>query len=160
MDYFDAFWDSLETKISAAWSDATVKYRATQSRRINWRELIKQEDLATPFVVAAVGRAEPSEEGAVNCRSHDVPVALYYVRRSVLTAAEVAAGSRIVERFLEAKGKTMVDALLDSTDATYQVFQEPTVDAGDTNPANALLIEDGSDLIAVEVSFVAHIGEV
>jgi hypothetical protein len=157
-DYFDSLWDDLEAKVAATWTGCDLIYRATQSRRINWREMLKQNVLDTPFVAVAVGQAVPTDQYGVTRRTHQVPIGLYYVRAGVLTTAE-AATYPIVERLLEKLGKDMVDALLDSADDGYQVVDEPTVDAGDGNPANAIFIEEGVNLLAVEVTFTALIGE-
>jgi len=156
-DYFASFWTALEATISSTWPSGYI-YRATQSRRINWRDLIESGDVTKPFVAISIGRAEPTDQYGVANRTHIVPVALYYCRDGVLTQAE-AGTYRIVERLLEKLGKDMVDAVLDSTATAYQVVDEPTVDAGDGNPANTVFIDNGANVIAVEVAFNALIGE-
>ena len=157
-DVFDALWDQLEAKVTATWTGVDLIYRATQSRRLNWREMLKQGTLTVPFVAVAIGQASPTGEYGVANRTYTVPVALYYVRKGVLTTAELATYA-IVERLMEKLGNDMAAALWTNSDTSYQVMEEATVDAGDGNPANALFIEDGVDLIAVEVAFTAVVGE-
>lgn len=157
-DVFDALWDQLEAKVAATWTGVDLIYRSTQSRRLNWREMLKQGDLLTPFVAVWIGQAVPTAEYGVTRRTYTVPVALYYIRKGVLTQAELATYP-IVERLMEKLGNDMAEALWTNSDTSYQVMEEATVDAGDGNPANSLFIEDGVNLIAVEVAFTAVVGE-
>lgn len=158
-DLFNTVWVALEPVVQTAWPDATVLFRASQSRRINFRQLIEDGALTAPFAVAQPMPALPSELGPVNGRCYVLPVALYYVREGFLSGTADVTAYAIVERQCEAKAKAMVDALLDYTGGSFQLFTEPVVDASETNPANALFAENGTNLWSGMASAELLVGE-
>lgn len=158
-DLFNTVWAALEPLVQTTWPDCTVLFRASQSRRINFRQLIEDGDLTAPFAVVQPMPALPSDQGPANARCWTLPVAFYYVRPGWLSQTADVTAYAIVERQCEAKAKAMADALLDYSAGEFQLFTEPAVDASETNPANALFAENGTNLWAGMASADLLVGE-
>jgi hypothetical protein len=89
---FQAFWDELYVSfVETAWPDVTINYRAMQTARINWKNLIEKAAMTPPYTVTQVGRGEPGEWGLA-AKSLLVPITAHYITRTEPQITTVATG--------------------------------------------------------------------
>lgn len=150
--------DAVEALVHTTWSDCGTIYRVSVGSWINWRDQITSGDITLPFAVMQALPETPDADWGPGVKAYRQPWALYYVRSCTLSAGEKTGGATHAEDLIYPKVAAMRDAVLANL-TSFQIVEEPTVDVGDTNPANQVFSENGDNFWAGSVGFWALVGE-
>ncbi len=159
-DYFDPFWQALEARIAAVWTDADIVFRATQTKRVNWRTLIESGAYSTPFAVTMLSPARGIDTAGMANRTSAYDITFFYIRDDARTAGEQAGGD-LAEDSIEAKLKALSDDLYPTpeTFTAFQVVKQPDIDISAANAVNSVFAEASAPYLAGAISIEFVIGE-
>ena len=160
VNYFDLFWKALEARIPLVWTDVDIIWRATQTRRINWKQLLDTGKFSVPFVVVQISAARSIDTAGMANKAHAYDVSIYYVRADKQSASE-RTGEILVEDTIELKLKALADDLYPTPPTTtgFQILRQPDIDISSSNPANAVFVDASAPYAAGSINCEFVIGE-
>ncbi len=150
--------DAVEALVHTTWSDCGTLYRVSAGSWINWRDQIKAGNMSVPFAVLQALPETNDPDWGTGVKTYRQAFAIYYVRSATLSAGEKTGGATHAEDLIYPKVSAMRDALLANV-ASFQVVEDPSIDVGDTNPANQVFSENGDNFWAGSVTGWGLIGE-
>lgn len=159
------FWtdamDEMQTIVNDTWSDVSWNMREGLAGRINFRDAISAGNVATPLAILNIGPTRTEQWGLKNYIQL-VDCEIWYIRGTTLTAGEVT-NKTLLENFLAEQCQSLAAALRDhaynTAAATFQLVEDPTIDAGPLNPANREFLEVNSPFVGGSVQFTMMVGE-
>lgn len=157
-DFSKAAVAQLETLVFATWPDIDVSFRVSQGAWYNWRDRVANGDLDPPFCVVSVLREEPTDNWGPTNKTYNLYLAVYYVRYTDLTPAEISGGAEKVEDLIYPKMASLRDAVIANT-TSWQLVDDPGVSLGADNPANEYFSTNSDKFWAGELTFNVLVGE-
>jgi len=142
-----AVWTELETLVMDTWTDCAKGYLTTGASRMNWRDALDSGKIDAPFAVLRELELEPNDDFGLARHHYNLGFEIYYVRSATRTSGEITAGTR-VEDAIKAKLVALFNALHDGTFDTFQMIDEPRLDASDRNEANQSFFSTGAPYLA------------
>lgn len=148
----------VEALVAATWTDIDVLFRVSQGAWYNWRDRVAAGDMTPPFAVLSVFSEEKADEWGVVNKTYTLNGALYYVRKTDLSPAEIGAGAEKVEDLIYPKMASLRDAFIANT-TSWQLIDDPKISVGIDNPANSYLSVNADKFWAGEMTFGILVGE-
>ena len=142
-----AVWNELEETVVGVWTECNTNYLTTGSSRMNSRDALDSGKLAAPFAVFRELEIEPNDDFGLARHHYNLNFEIYYVRSATRYSGEITAGTR-VEDAIKVKLVALFNALHDGSFDTFQMIDEPRLDASDRNEANQSFFSTGAPYMA------------
>ena len=164
-EYYNDVFVELHTLQETLWPEVTIIFRAQQTAKIPWQDLIERAEQsvaggwAPPYVVNQLLPVIPSPEwSGLDRNVYLMRVITYYIRKHTLSAGEIAAGTGIT-RLVEQKAEAYRDLLSPpATFTNFNLFENVIIDSTEKNQANAAFLSFNAPLQAVAIMADFYVG--